>query len=275
MSFRFFIATVFVSISLMGCKGTKNASADRGGKVGNKKIVEILSHVKTNESNTPNSLSFRTHADIISTDKTTSIKASVRMVTDSVVWISITAYSYEVARVIATPDSLKYVSRTDKKYFVGDYEFIKTKMGVEFTFHDLQALLLAQSFGLTDPSKISKRNDKSYYVLSSLNRKEIKNIQKGKELLTPDIEVLYTNWINPESFKTEKVNLLDVNSQNSASIQYLTFENLSNYPLLSSFKMNIIAKTPTEINAKMSKFAVDVPLKFPFKISSKYEQIGL
>lgn len=272
MKFNYLIIIVLLSFAFVGCKGTKSPS-NRGGKVGNKKVHEIVQNVQEVELNRPKSLSFKANADVLFNDKTTSIKASVRMVTDSAIWISITAYSYEVARVLATPDSLKYVSRTDKKYFEGDYEFIKTKMGVEFTFYDLQSLLLAQSFGLSDPSNISKRTDKNYYILSSLNKKELKNIEKGKELITPDIEVLYSNWINPESFRTEKVNLLDVNSQNSASIQYLTFENLSNYSLLSSFKMNIIAKTPTEINAKMSKFTVDGPLRFPFKISSKYEQI--
>lgn len=272
MKTHIFSILLIFSFSVIGCRGTKNTT-NSGGKVGNKKVAEIVGNVKATESNKPKSLSFKTSAEIISKDKTTSVKANVRMVTDSAIWMSITAYSYEVARILATPDSLKYVSRTDKTFFLGDYEFIKTKMGVEFTFYDLQALLLAQSFGLNNPNSISKRTAKNYYVLSSLNKKEIKNLEKGKELITPDIEVLYTNWINPETYKTEKVNLLDVNSQNSASIQYLTFENLSNYSLLSSFKMNIIAKTPTEVNAKMSKFNVDGPLKFPFKISSKYEQI--
>ena len=273
MNNRLTILLIVLSAAITGCSGGKNTNNNHGGKVGNKKVIEIITNIEKKESKRPKTLSFKSSADIKSKDKTTSVRASVRMVTDSVIWISITAYGYEAVRIIATPTTLKYISRTDKKYFVGNYEFIKSKMGVEFSFFDLQSLLLAESFGVDNPAKVSKRNEKNYYVLSSLKKKEIKNIEKGKELLTPDIEVLYTNWINPETYKTEKVMLLDVNTQNSASIQYLSFENILDYMLLSSFKMNVIAENTTEITAKMSKVTVDSPLDFPFKISSKYEQI--
>lgn len=265
---------VFVlTFGLVGCNATKKTSRSEARVVGNKKTQFILSQIEKNEANKPKSLSFKSATEVKTDDKTTTFKASVRMVPDSVIWMSITAYSYEVARIIATPDTIKYVSRTDKKFYVGNYDFIESKMGVSFSFDDLQSLLLAHSFGLENPENINKRNSKNSYVLSSINKRKLKRMQKGKELYPEDVEVLYVNWVNPENFQVEKVSLTDVNTQNSASIQYLTFENLAQYVVLSSFKMDIIAKKKIEITSTFSKFTVDVPLKFPFKISSKYEQI--
>lgn len=267
------ILALLVSFGLSSCKSTQQSGRKEARQVGDKKTQFILSEIEKNEANGPETLNFRANTEVIKAGKNTSFKTSVRMVQDSVIWMSITAYSYEVARVLATPDSIKYVSRTDKKYFIGGYDFIENKIGVDFSFDDLQSLILAHSFGLENPEKINKRNSKNSYVLSSINKRKLKKMQKGKELYPDDIEVLYTNWVNPETFQVEKVSLVDVSSQHQASIQYLTFENLEQYEVLSSFKMDIIAKEKIEISSAFSKFQVNEPLKFPFKISSKYEQI--
>lgn len=269
-----FAVLIGVAFLATGCKSRKTTTTSEGGQVGSKKVLEIVQQVQALESMMPHYVSFKADADIFTKGKHTSVKASIRMVKDSAIWISITSFKYEAVRILATPDSLKYLSRTDKKFYVGDYSFIQNKMGVEFGFQEIQALLMGHSFGLNAAESISKRNDKNHYVLSTLSKKEAKNVAKGKEWQTDDVEVLFTNWINPENFKTEKVNLKDINSQNNASIQYLSFENISNFLLLSSFKMNIIAKTPADVEVKMNKISVEGPLKFPFNISSKYEQIS-
>lgn len=270
---RVLIFVFLIAFGFSSCKSTKNGGGDEANRIGNSKTQFILAQIDKNESNHPKTLSFKANTDVVTSEKNTSFKTSVRMVHDSVIWLSITAYSYEVARVVATPDSIKYVSRTDKKYYVGGYEFIESKLGVSFSFYDLQSLLLANSFGLETAENVNKRNSKNGYVLSSIKNRKLKKMQKGKELYPDNVEVLYTNWVNPKTFQVEKVSLLDVNSQHKASIQYLTFENLSQYVVLSSFKMDIIAKEKIEISSSFSKFQVNEPLKFPFKISSKYEQI--
>ena len=271
---KHFLSILAIAILLTGCKSSKNTTETGGGKVGSKKVVEIVSQISTLESSAPKYLSFKADADIKTPEKNQSVKASVRMVKDSAIWISITAFKYEAFRILATPDSLKYLDRTNKKFYVGDYAFIQSKMGVELGFKEIQALLYGHSFGLDEATSISKRNDKNHYVLSTLNKREARKVAKDREWMTEEVEVLFSNWINPENFKTEKVNMKDLSSENNASIQYLRFENISDQLLLSSFKMDIIAKTTTGVEVKMNKISVEGPLKFPFHISSKYEQIS-
>ncbi|MGB0391228.1 MAG: DUF4292 domain-containing protein [Salibacteraceae bacterium] len=270
---KVFLILFVLSTAITGCKSSQKANQNKGGKVGSKKVVEIVENITSEEAKVPKFLSFKADASI-NMDKTNqSVKLSVRMVKDSAIWISITSFKYEAIRILATPDSIKFLNRKEKKYYSGDYSFVQNKMGVELGFNEVQSLLYGHSFGLKKAESISKRNDKNHYVLSTLSKREAKNVEKGKEWQTDDVEVLFTNWINPENFKTEKVNMKDINTENNASIQYLTFENISNFLLLSSFKMNIIAKTNTDVEVKMNKFNVEGPLKFPFKISSKYVPI--
>lgn len=268
---RVLAISVILIMGFTGCKSSKNAE-NKTRMVGNKKTHIIVNQILENEKLAPKTLSFKAPTEMISGDKTTSFKASVRMVTDSVIWISITAYSYEVARVLATPDTVKYFSRTDKKYFVGDYSFIEEKMGVKFNYFDLQALILARSFGLDKMEKIKRSNSNSNYILSSIKKGKLKKLER-RGVFDGEFEIVYTNWVNPENLQVERVDMWDMNSQNKASIQYSAFENIEQYVVLSAFKMNIIAQKSAEISSTFSKITVNEPLKFPFKISSKYEQI--
>lgn len=273
MDQRFFILFVVAFLGLTGCKPAKDSGKDYSGKVGNKKTNLIVEQIQKNESGYPKALSFKAATEMTSLGKTTSFKAQVRMVSDSVIWVSITAYSYEVARILATPDSVKYFSRTDKKFYTGNYDFITKKLGVKFDFYDLQSLILAHSFGLNDIEKIRRSNSKNRYVLSSVKQGQLKRLEKGKGDWNDEFEVVYTNWVNPDTYKIERVELLNMINQNKASIQYSAFENIEQYVVLSAFKMNIIAEKNSEISSSFSKITVNTPLKFPFKISSKYEQI--
>lgn len=264
---------MFTLFGLSGCSSTKQVSEETAKRDGNKKTTVILEQIKSNELNYPKSLSFKANTEMIKGETTTSFKTSVRMVSDSVIWLSISAYGYEVARILSTPDSIKFVSRTDKTYYVGDYSFIENKLGVTFGFQELQSLIFAHSFGLESVEKVQRSNNTEQYVLSSIKQGKLKRLEKGKGEIDQDLEIVFTNWINPSSYAIEKVAVLDLKTQNRASIQYATLEKIDDYSLLASFKMNIIANENVEIESNFSKFEVNEPLRFPFKISSKYVQI--
>ena len=201
-----FIGVFALLLLLVGCKSTKNTTESGGGKVGSKKVVEIVSQISELESSAPKYVSFKAEAQIKTEEKNQSVKVSLRMVKDSAIWISITSFKYEAIRILATPDSLKYLDRVNKKFYVGDYTFIQSKVGVELGYKEIQSLLYGHSFGLDEATSISKRNDKNHYVLSTLNKREVRNVAKDKEWMSEDVEVLFSNWINPESFKTPPLN---------------------------------------------------------------------
>jgi len=203
MKLRFLAMSLIFIVGFMSCKSSKTSGKETR-EVGNKKTNFIVSQIQKNESTYPKSLSFKAATELVTHDKTTTFKASVRMVTDSVIWMSITAYSYEVARILATPDSVKYFSRTDKKYYIGNYDFIEKKMGVQFDFFDLQSLILAHSFGLDEIEKIRRSNSKRSYVLSSIRKGKLKKMEK-RGVFDDEFEIVYTNWVNPETYKVERV----------------------------------------------------------------------
>ncbi len=269
---RTFVYMMIVAlIGFAGCKSVEKSSDVV--EVGNKKTNYIVEQVQLNDSKHPKTLSFKANSELKTEDKSTSFKATVRVTVDSAIWISITAYSYEVARILATPDTLKFVSRTEKNYYIGGYAYLTSKLGVDFSFYDLQSLLLANSFGLDEIEDIRRSNSKRSYVLSSVKQGELKRIEQGKVDLGKEIEMVFTNWINPKTYQVEMIEILDLSTQKKASIQYSSFENIDDYMILSAFKMNIFTGKNSSITSEFSKIEINQALNFPFKISSKYEQI--
>lgn len=257
-------------VFITGCKTRKEAAKDNLA-LGNKKTADIVNHVIQNESKLPHTISYKSATEIVTKDKTTSFKATVRMVPDSVIWISISAYKYEVARILATPDSLKFFIRTEKKYYIGDYSYVSNQLNVDFEFKDIQRLLLGQSMGLEQMDKIKRNTKKKFYVLSSVNTRQLKKLSEGKG--KTEEELVYSNWVHPKSFHIAKIVILDLIAQKQASIEYSEFEKFDTLTLPTKVNMDIIAKDQVRIISEYSKVHVNKELKFSFSISDKYDPL--
>jgi hypothetical protein len=264
-------SSVLVLVVLTAC-GSNQKTTNRGlGIAPNKKLEVIVDSLRTLENQTPQTISFKSAVSFEAEGKTTSLKAYVRMVPDSAIWLSVTAYSVEVARVLATPDSLKFLSKTDKKYYTGGYDFISNKLGVKLSFNEMQALLLGQSIGI-EGEEIQKRNDRNFYVLSNLKKSQLRRVDNGRPVNVGS-EIAYANWINSATYRTEQVAMTDLNNQHTARINYVEFEKNEDFHILMQMQMHIIAGKEIKVEAHNSKVEVNEPLRMPFRISSKYEKM--
>jgi hypothetical protein len=75
--------------------------------------------------------------------KSNSIKGRVKIRADSVIWISIKpdVAIIEVARLVATPDSVKLLNYLEKKYWIGTYSALSAQIGFALDYPMLEALL--------------------------------------------------------------------------------------------------------------------------------------
>ena len=82
---------------------------------------------------------------IDSADKKKSFKTHIRIRKDSVIWMSITSFSIEAARVTITKDSVKFINRLNKEYFIGDFSYINRVFGTDLDYQMMEALLIGNS----------------------------------------------------------------------------------------------------------------------------------
>ena len=80
---------------------------------------------------------------VIIDDKETDFTVALRMRKDSIIWASVSpALGIEVIRFVATKDTLKFIDRIHKKYFVGDYDTLSKMLKTEIDLEVLQSLLV-------------------------------------------------------------------------------------------------------------------------------------
>ena len=185
-------------------------------------------------------------------EKSNSLKAMLRVKRDSFIWISVTApLGIEVARVLFTPDSVKFINARAKEYLISDYGIFSEKFDVNLTFDCFQRILTNQFFDFISCTSTVDREkryklDKSGedYVLYSLEERAI-----GRKL--------------KRLYKKKRRN-----------ISYGHFKDFGGklFPERLSFKL-LSDSDDLEVVLDFTRLEFDVGVSPNFRITSKYKRI--
>ncbi|MAX81874.1 MAG: hypothetical protein CL843_17050 [Crocinitomicaceae bacterium] len=237
----------------------------------NIRTQELLKAVDSNRFE-PSYVSMRANARFQSGNTSNSFKANIRMQRDSIIWISVSAYGYEAARLLATPDSVFLINRSEKSYFKGKFDFLNKKLNVTLDFGALQDILLGNPLGLDSLENIKRSNTKEHYMLSSVNKRKLKKLEEKPDRFDDDI--FYSSWVDPSNFRVAKMSVLDLKSNQSATFLYSKFEPLEKNNVAQVLKAVIQANQHGEAEVEFQKISIEESLSFPFTIPSKYEPIS-
>ena len=79
--------------------------------------------------------------DLIIDKKKNSVTGQIRMKKDSCIWITLSpALGIEMARLLITTDSVKFINRINKTYFTGDYNQVNTLLDANIDYDVFQTL---------------------------------------------------------------------------------------------------------------------------------------
>lgn len=255
-------------------------SSCQSQRANNKKPIKllgpdyVLEQMRQNQS-TFNWFSGKAKVDFIEGRKKTPFTAQIRIQRDSTIWISLSSgIGIEGARLLLTPDSVKYINRLNKTYFAGNYAFISSIINTEIDYFMIQALLSAKDFSWYDYQGLKAKLDNRLYQLESTNKHKLKKQSK----LTNFENVMYYQslWINPETFKIERIKISEIGKENkrilAAYNQYRTInEQLIPYSLDIDFDGN----RGMSIEMVYYKISLGEEVGFPFSIPQKYTLIQL
>ena len=203
-------------------------------------------------------------------DNNIGLKGQMRMQNDSVIWISVSLkLGIEVARVMITDDSVKFINRTNKTYFSESIENIRNsgikeiRASSELTMDFLQNLLVG--------SDIINRNEKYKVTIEDDSYK----LTSGRNtyLVTPKtfkMKSYHRSAVAPEPIEGSTRHF-DKSSDRIIKINYDNFQEV-NGRLLPT-KIIIDAGGVLELEIDYSEIKVGEELEFPFNISKKYSRI--
>ena len=215
---------------------------------------------------------------IIIDGKETDFTVALRMRKDSIIWASVSpALGIEIIRFVATKDTLKFIDRIHKKYFVGDYDTLSKMLKAEIDLEVLQLLLVGNSveFYLED-EKLRAGIDSCQYLLGTIRKRKLrKMIQKGKELKEPAQNI----WLQDSTFKISRILFREFESRREFDARFKNFQN-ADLPNSEAkqvsvpFNLTYMIKADKiiTINLEYTKASVNKPQIFPFSIPEGYEK---
>jgi len=267
--------TVILSIIILGllassCKSTRSIIKSPIKEQGPEYLFEKLEESELKYD----WFSAKTVIDYTYNKKITHFKAQIRMRKDSIIWISFSpALGIEIARILITNDSVKFLNRMNKTYFLGDYQFVNDFLETNIDFDILQSFIIGNDFQFYDKSSFRASIDGGEYRMVTNERSKLKKYIKQGET---DSKIFIQHiWLNPENFKITRSDIKEIKKENKKLIaSYNDFGEINEQLFPYSLNFDVHAEEYNiKIDVDYSRISIDQELKFPFSLPSKYKQI--
>ena len=178
----------------------------------------------------------------------------------------------EAARILLSDDSVKFINRLNKTYFTGEYGLIDSLLNTSLDYSILESMILGNELTEYDINKFRASIDGGLYRITIQERRKIRKYLKSNEISS---KVLVQNiWLNPDNFKINKVELKELGDDNrKLEVMYLNYQEVDGILLPEEIQINISATTPIDINIQFGRTEINEPLRFPFAIPRKYDEL--
>lgn len=197
-------------------------------------------------------------------DKEEEIDFNIRIKKDSLVWINLSKFKKKIVRAAFSSDTIKLAVEFPKKLsYYNSFESLTDSTNLSLSYSIFEHLLCGGSFiELLSKDLSSDIENNQYHIYS-------------KDLTKNNFEVIYQSWIDPMSYKSNRINIYFPSSASEIDVFYSEWTLTEN--VLVPFKIKVVVKTNSNeysIDLIYKSFKFDLPQKFPgIKIDKKYEPI--
>jgi hypothetical protein len=201
------------------------------------------------------------------------IKLSIKK--DSAMLISIRyLLGLEVAKVLITKDSVKFVNYVSKNYFKGDFNFINELLNADVDFDVLQAVLFGNSAEFSeDDTKLKPVTDRQNcrYLLSTERKRKLRKIQNGAELKN----AMQTLTLNPDNFKILLNEFIDPSTNRRFIANYSNFTAKDSVFAPYHVDIDIVAQKKATLKIEYVRIEKNQPQKLSINIPARYDEIQI
>jgi len=226
-------------------------------------------------------------------EKKFSFRVNLKMNTGYYILLFASKMSLPVAKIMMTPDSVKVINYFNKNYSLSDYSYLNSLAGTDIDYSMIQSIFNNDIFSLGEDDNQYKDfisyADSGYYVLKSLNTRKLDRIFKRnrKERIDrilkrkdDDVFVVQSVYVNPVTFKIQKIILDDRINNKLLTINFSDFRQIKPGEIYPG-QIDFYYKTPfnfLKVKMKLSKISVEniseaEEMNDPsFKIPEKYNK---
>jgi len=254
--FKNSLIIIFFLLLISSCKSTKTTT----GKISDlsaKNIIKKNDKVSFDRSTIKASLSikYKGKSDL------PSLNGSIRMIKDSVIWISLSKLGFPIAKLMITPNEVRFYEKVSKTFFEGNYTIISDLLGTDFNFEMVQNVFLGEPlFNLYSKKYKSSIRENSY------------KLEPKSE--NPLLGILF--FIDPITFKLNREEFKYVDKGQNLMILYKDFNKIDESLFPKGFFIEASdKKNKTIIDVNYRNVLFDSEMRFPFQIPRGYKLIKM
>ncbi len=186
------------------------------------------------------------------------ITAYVRIIKDSVIWISgyATVFNIEAFRALIHKDSVFVLDKINKEVQLRSIDYLQEVTQIPFDFKTLQDMLLGNPIFFSD-SVVSYKETESKILLATVGA----NFKHLLTLTRPDKIIVHS-----------KLDDLDINRNRTADITYDEFENSNGINFSTYREITVSEKNKLDIQLKYKQYEFNKELQLNFNIPKNYKR---
>jgi Domain of unknown function (DUF4292) len=183
-----------------------------------------------------------------------SARFNVRILHDSIIWVQVQKFGFEVGRMLVTPDSAFFINRFERTYSVYRTKDFLREYNVPADFEMFSKVFTAGAYLPPTIKKSMVEGDGSVYFQSG-------NGMSARHWF--DASSLLVRSLITDPFKREW------------SSEYSDYKRTNSGQRFPYTRLNtlVIDGRPNIFDLEYSEMVIDVPQQFPFSIPSHYEKI--
>jgi len=226
-----------------------------------------------------NSISVKFQVKFENENKRQILHGIYRIKKDSLIWLSMgPSLGIEIIRGVMDKDSLKFINRYNKTYYIGSYDYLKKISNADFNYKSIENILSNKIIFENNTSIFWKdylTKNYSYDISDRKYKLEKKEKVEIEDYTDSFIKALSEIVVLPDIYKIEEYNWNDENSGRNLSIKYGDFKKVKDRYFPDNINVNIAEENDTvNFNLKLKQKSFDKKLKYPFKIpNKKYQRV--
>jgi hypothetical protein len=233
-------------IFILGSCRTKVGETDYSKEPKNAKdlIVKVISKNKI-----PERLALKGRISLIKDEKDITLNINIKYRKDSLIWASISApFNIELFRTMLTKDSVYYLNRTNKTFFIRPITQIKDFLKADISFDEIQEMITA-----------TPRILKKEYTLQIVENKFELNAKQAFYKISTD----FYRILNARVFDDE----------NELYYEFSSFINQNEFIFPKQFLISVRSSENFEATLDYSQIVFNEKQKIVFKIPSSYVEV--
>ena len=161
------------------CKSVETMTAqDESLKLPKIKDKELIDRIDSLSKLEPQTFYSKLNVTYQEGDKEVSLKTSLKIVADSAVNAIITYAKIPVVTAMVTKDSVSVVNKRDRCYSVTSLDYLKEMFGVDFSYENLEEILLGKPLDYRKEQKYFVDNDPFNYSISTHKKHDRKKPER-------------------------------------------------------------------------------------------------